>query len=133
MVHHFINVILLPFHVVVVIPVLHKCALHAAHNAILRADPLLGEPPAIVLFRIVKLVLHITLYCEAHRLLFVHILHELLPVLQVLNTLLRQLVFFLQPLDSVLDLLLLVLLFLGRHNRVHHYVLRLLRGYRTHS
>lgn len=96
-------------------------------------QPVLRKLFPIALLGLQPLPEHFLLGPESIGLLLVHLRDELLPPLQLLDSLICALLFHAQLYNSVFQLHLLVLLLLGNDDCVHHYVLGLLRSHTAHA
>ena len=129
---HLVDLVLLGLNLVVGVLVHLEGALHILHDPGLRVKPVLGELLAIALLSLQPLPLHFLLGPKSSGLLFVHLRHKVLSSLELLDALIRSLLFHSQLNNPVFKLQFLVFLLLGSDNCVHHYVLRLLVRHTTH-
>lgn len=123
-INHLIDPLLLRLYIIVRAPVRFERLLEALQNATLRRRSLVVKPAPVSVFGVLAILEHIVFRREAIQFFTVHIFHELLPSLQVLDALVRPLLLLLEFYDSIFNLRLLVLLPLGNDDCIHHNVVR---------
>lgn len=133
LVHHLVDLLLLGLHFVICATIRLISALHILHDPRLRVQSILRKLLPIALLGLKSLPHHVLLRAKSRGLLIIHLRDELLPSLQLLDTLICALLLHAQLYDTVLQLQLLVLLLLGRDDCVHHYVLGLLGSHTAHA